>query len=48
MRDGKILVADTVYPGVRVTINSVIMNVQSSIRRCLLTVKDDRVNIGTY
>ena len=48
MKDGKIRVADTVYPGVRITINSVIMNVQSSIRRCLLTVKDERVNIGTY
>ena len=48
MKDGKIRVADTVYPGVRITINSVIMNVQSSIRRCLLTVKDDRIDIGTY
>lgn len=48
MKDGKIRVADTVYPGVRITINSVIMNVQSSIRRCILTVKDERVNIGTY
>lgn len=48
MKDGKIRVMDTVYPGVRITINSVIMNVQSSIRRCLLTVKDERINIGTY
>lgn len=48
MKEGKIRVADTVYPGVRITINSVIMNVQSSIRRCLLTVKDERINIGTY
>ena len=48
MKDGKIRVADTVYPGVRITINAVIMNVQSSIRRCLLTVKDERIDIGTY
>ena len=48
MKDGKIRVADTVYPGVRITINSVIMNVHSSIRRCLLTVKDERIDIGTY
>lgn len=48
MKDGKIRVADTVYPGVRITINSVIMNVQSIIRRCLLTVKDERIDIGTY
>ncbi|WP_303839629.1 DUF342 domain-containing protein [Selenomonas ruminantium] len=48
MKEGKIRVMDTVYPGVRISINSVIMNVQSSIRRCLLTVKEDRINIGTY
>ena len=48
MNDGKIRVMDTVYPGTRITINSVIMNVQSSIRRCLLSVKEDRINIGTY
>ncbi len=48
MNDGKIRVADTIYPGTRISINSIIMNVQSSIRRCLLTVKDDRINIGTY
>jgi len=48
MKEGRIRVADTVYPGVRISINSVIMNVQSSIRRCLLTVKDERINIGTY
>ena len=48
MKEGKIRVADTVYPGVRITINSVIMNVQSSIRRCLLTAKEERINIGTY
>ncbi|MCR5756517.1 MAG: FapA family protein [Selenomonas sp.] len=48
MKDGKIRVADTIYPGVRITINSVIMNVQSSIRHCLLTVKEDRIDIGIY
>ncbi|SDP24109.1 DUF342 domain-containing protein [Selenomonas ruminantium] len=48
MNDGKIRVSDTVYPGVRISINSIIMNVQSTIRRCLLTVKDERINIGPY
>ena len=48
MSDGKIRVMDTVYPGVRISINSIIMNVQSSIRHCLLTVKDERVHIGPY
>ena len=48
MNDGKIRVMDTVYPGVRISINSIIMNVQSSIRHCLLTVEDERINIGPY
>lgn len=48
MKEGKIRVMDTVYPGARISINSVMMNVQSSIRRCLLTVKDERIHIGTY
>ncbi|SHK33730.1 hypothetical protein SAMN05216582_102155 [Selenomonas ruminantium] len=48
MKDGKIRVADTVYPGVRININSILMNVQSSVRRCLLTVDDERIKIGTY
>lgn len=48
MKDGKIRVSDTVYPGVRISINSILMNVQSSIRRCLLTVEDERIKIGTY
>lgn len=48
MKEGKIRVMDTVYPGARISINSVMMNVQSSLRRCLLTVKDERIHIGTY
>ena len=48
MKDGRIRVMDTVYPGVRISINSIMMNVQSSIRRCLLTVEDERIKIGTY
>ena len=48
MKEGKIRVSDTIYPGVRITINSVIMNVQSSIPHCLLSVKDERIHIGPY
>ena len=48
MKEGKIRVSGTIYPGVRITINSVIMNVQSSIPHCLLSVKDERIHIGPY
>ena len=48
MQNGKIRVSDTVYPGVRISINSVMMNVQSEIKRATLAVKNDRVDIGPY
>ncbi|WP_033169891.1 DUF342 domain-containing protein [Selenomonas sp. ND2010] len=48
MQNGKIRVSDTVYPGVRISINSVMMNVQSEIKRATLSVKNDRVDIGPY
>ncbi|SFI05856.1 hypothetical protein SAMN04487861_1133 [Selenomonas ruminantium] len=48
MQNGKIRVSDTIYPGVKISINSVIMNVQSEIKRTTLTVKDERVDIGPY
>lgn len=48
MQNGKIRVSDTVYPGVRISINSVMMNVQSEIKHATLSVKNDRVDIGPY
>ena len=48
MQNGKIRVSDTVYPGVRISINSIMMNVQSEIKRATLSVKNDRVDIGPY
>ncbi|SFT71428.1 hypothetical protein SAMN02910356_01752 [Selenomonas sp. GACV-9] len=48
MQNGKIRVSDTIFPGVKVSINSIIMNVQSEIMRTTLTVKDERVDIGPY
>ena len=48
MQNGRIRVSDTVYPGTRISINSVIMNVQSEIKHTTLSVKDDRVDIGPY
>ena len=48
MKLGKIRVGDTVYPGVRVSINSIMKNVQSEIKHCTLSVRDDQVDIGPY
>lgn len=48
MRAGKIRVSDVIYPGTNVMINSVAKNVQSEIKHCTLSVKDDNVDIGPY
>ena len=48
MKLGKIRVGDTVYPGVRVSINSIMKNVQSEIKHCTLSVKEDQVDIGPF
>lgn len=48
MRNGRIRVSDTIYPGTRISIHSIMMNVQSEIKRATLTVKDDHVDIGPY
>lgn len=48
MQNGRIRVSDTVYPGARISINSVMMNVQSEIKRTTLSVKNERIDIGPY
>ena len=48
MQNGRIRVSDTVYPGARISINSIMMNVQSEIKHATLSVKNDRVDIGPY
>lgn len=48
MKNGKISVASIIYPGVRVTINSLKKNIQSELQRCTLTVKEDEVTVGLY
>ena len=48
MKNGKILVSNTLYSGVRVSINSVQRHFHSEAKRCSLTVKDGAVVIGPY
>lgn len=48
MKNGKIAVASIIYPGVRISINSLKKNIQSELQRCTLTVKDDEVTVGLY
>ena len=48
MEDGKIRVADIIYPGVSVSVNSIKRNFQTEARGCTLTVQEDGVTIGPY
>lgn len=48
MEDGKIRVADIIYPGVSVSVNSIKRSFQTEARGCTLTVQDDEVTIGPY
>ena len=48
MTKGKIRASDTIYPGVKVTINSIMRNIQSEECHCTLYVEDDFVKTGPY
>ena len=48
MQNGKVRVADTMYPGVRLSINSIVKNVQVKETHCTQYVKDDFIMVGAY
>lgn len=48
MEHGRIKVSDILYPGVRITINNVMKNVQEEQRHCSLYVEGDEIVTGNY
>lgn len=48
MKNGKIRVSDTIYPGSRLSINSVVKNVQEPYRNCTLQLVDGEINVGPF
>lgn len=48
MRNGRVRVLDTMYPGVRLSINSIMKNVQVKETHCTQYVKDDFIVVGAY
>ncbi|WP_029545617.1 FapA family protein [Selenomonas sp. AB3002] len=48
MKNGKVSASSIIYPGVRITINSLKKNIQSELQRCTLTVQGDEVTVGLY
>ena len=48
MRSSRVRVLDTMYPGVRLSINSIMKNVQVKETHCTQYVKDDFIVVGAY
>ena len=49
MKNGKIRVSGTIYPGVRLSVNNIFKNIQTEYRRCTISLNDNgEVEVGPY
>ena len=49
MKNGRIRVSDTIYPGTRLAVNNILKNIQSEYRRCTIFLNDSgEVEVGAY
>ena len=49
MKNGRIKVSDTIYPGTRLSVNNILKNIQSEYRRCTIFLNDSgEVEVGPY
>ena len=48
MKHGRVRVDDIMYPGVRLTINSIVKNIQEEYNHCIMHLQDDVVVVGQY
>ena len=48
MKKGKVKVSDTIYPGTRLSINSVVKNIQEEYKHCTMFLQEDSVTVGPY
>ena len=48
MKNGKIRVDDVIYPGARLSINSVVKNVQEEYRHCTMSLTDGEISLGAF
>ena len=48
MKKGKVKVRDTMYPGTKLSINSILKNVQVEEKHCVQYVEEDFVRTGPY
>ncbi|MBR6888008.1 MAG: DUF342 domain-containing protein [Selenomonadaceae bacterium] len=49
MKNGKIRVSGTIYPGTRLSVNSILKSIQSEYKHCSIFLNDEgEVEVGTY
>ena len=48
MKNGKVRVDDTMYPGVRLSINSVVKNIQEVYKHCTMKLSEGEVALGPF
>ena len=49
MKQGKIRVSGTIYPGVRLSVNNILKSIQSEYKHCTISLNSDGdVEVGTY
>ena len=49
MKNGRIKVSDIIYPGVKLSVNGLLKNIQSDYRRCTIFLNDNgEVEVGPY
>ena len=48
MKHGKVRVDDVLYPGVRLSINSIVKNIQEEYHHCAMLLQDDEIVLGQY
>lgn len=49
MKNGRIKVSETIYPGVRLSVNSILKSIQTEYKRCTISLNDaGEVEVGPY
>ena len=49
MKNGRIKVSDTIYPGTRLSVNNILKNIQSEYRHCTIFLNSEGdVEVGAY
>lgn len=49
MKNGRIKIQDTLYPGVRLSVNGVLKNIQTDYKRCTISLNDSgEIEVGVY